>query len=53
MVEEKQPENVERFRYFGSIVTNDRRYTPEIKSRVVMAKPAVKEAFSPANLTEI
>jgi len=45
MVDEKQPENVEYFRYLGRMITNDTRYTPEIKSRIVMAKAAVKKRF--------
>jgi hypothetical protein len=53
MTEEKHPENVEYFRYLGSMMTNDTRYTPEIKCRIVMAKSGCQEAFSPANWTEI
>jgi len=33
-----QLENVECFIYLGSILTNDERYTCEIKSRIAMAK---------------
>jgi hypothetical protein len=36
----KQLENVESFNYFGSILTNDGRYTCEIKCRIAMAKAA-------------
>jgi hypothetical protein len=45
MIEEKQPENVEYFRYLCSMITNDIRYTPEIKSRIVKAKTVVKKSF--------
>jgi len=45
VTEEKQPENVEYFRYLVSMITNDTIYTPEIKSRIVMAKAAVKTPF--------
>ena len=33
-------ENVESFKYLGSILTNDRRCTCEIKCRIAMAKAA-------------
>jgi len=33
-------ENVESFKYFGSMITDDARYTREIKSRVAIAKAA-------------
>ena len=36
----KQLENVECFKYLGSMLTNDGRCTCEIKSRIVMAKAA-------------
>jgi len=42
-VKTKQLENVESFKYFkylGSMLTNDGRYTCEIKSRIAMAKAA-------------
>jgi hypothetical protein len=38
MVDQKQLENVESFKYLGSILTNDGRCTCEIKWRVAMAK---------------
>ena len=38
MIDQKQLENVEYFKYFGSVLTNDGRYMCEIKSRIVMAK---------------
>jgi hypothetical protein len=37
MVDQKQLENVESFKYLGSILTNDGRCTCEIKCRIVMA----------------
>ena len=39
-IDQKQLENVESFKYFGSIVTNDGRRTCEIKCRIAMAKAA-------------
>jgi hypothetical protein len=36
----KQLENVESFKYLGSILTNDGRCTCEIKCRIAMAKAA-------------
>ena len=40
MIHQKQLENVEFFKYLGSILTNDGRCTGEIKSRIAMAKAA-------------
>ena len=40
MTDENQLENVEYFKYLGSILTNDGRCTCEIKSRIAMAKAA-------------
>jgi len=40
MIDQKQLENVESFKYLSSILTNDGRCTCEIKSRIVMAKAA-------------
>jgi len=40
MIDQKQLENMESFKYFGSILTNDGRCTCEIKSRIAMAKAA-------------
>jgi hypothetical protein len=37
-IEQKQIENVELFKYLGSLLTNDGRYTCKIKSRIAMAK---------------
>ena len=39
-LDKKQLENVESFKYLGSILTNDGRYTCEIKCRIAMAKAA-------------
>ena len=39
MIDQKQ-ENVESFKYLGSILTNDGKCTCEIKSRIAMAKAA-------------
>jgi len=40
---QNQLENVESFKYFGSILTNNGRCTCEIKCRIVMAKTAFKK----------
>jgi hypothetical protein len=40
MIDQKQLENVESFKYMGSILTNYGRYTCEIKCRIAMAKAA-------------
>jgi len=40
MIDQKQLENVECFKYLGSLLTNDGRCTREIKSRIAMAKAA-------------
>jgi len=40
IIDQKQLENVESFKYLGSILTNDRRCTCEIKCRIAMAKAA-------------
>jgi hypothetical protein len=40
MIDQKQLENVESFKYLGSILTNDVRYTCEIKCRIAMATAA-------------
>ena len=40
MIDQKQLENVECFKYLGILLTNDGRCTREIKSRIAMAKAA-------------
>ena len=40
MIDQKQLENVEGFRYLGSMLINDGRGMCEIKSRIAMAKAA-------------
>jgi len=40
MIDQKQLENVESFKYLGSILTNDARCTCEIKCRIAMSKAA-------------
>jgi len=40
IIDQKQLENVESFKYLGSILTNDGRRTCEIKCRIVMVKAA-------------
>jgi len=53
MIDQKQMENVECFKYLGSMLTNDGRCTCEIKSRIAMAKAAFskKKTLLPANWT--
>jgi hypothetical protein len=43
MIDQKQLENVDYFNYLGNMVGNDARCTPEIKSRVTMAKAAFRK----------
>jgi hypothetical protein len=40
MIDQKQLQNVESFKYLGSMLTNDERCICEIKSRIAMAKAA-------------
>jgi hypothetical protein len=40
MIHQKQLQNVESFKYFGSVSTNDGRCTCETKPRVAIAKAA-------------
>ena len=40
MIDQKQLENVQSFKYLGSMLTNDGRCRCEIKSRIAMAKAA-------------
>jgi hypothetical protein len=40
MIDQKELENLESFKYLGSISTNDGRCTCEIKCRIAMAKAA-------------
>ena len=43
MIDQKQLENVECFKYLGSMLTNDGRCTREIKSMITMAKAAFSQ----------
>jgi hypothetical protein len=43
MVDQKQLENLESFKYLSSMLTNDERCTCEIKSRIGMAKAVFKK----------
>ena len=43
MIDQKQLENVECFKYLGSMLTSDGRCTCEIKSRIAMAKAAISK----------
>ena len=47
MIDQKQLENVEWFKYLGSMLTKDGKCTCEIKSRIAMAK----SAFNKKNLS--
>jgi hypothetical protein len=40
MIDQRQLEHVECFKYLGSMLTNDGRCTCEIKSRIAIAKAA-------------
>jgi hypothetical protein len=40
MIDQKQLENVESFKYLGNILINDGKYTCENKLRIAMAKAA-------------
>jgi hypothetical protein len=40
MIDQKQLDNVESFKYLGRMLTNDGRCACEIKSRIAMAKAA-------------
>jgi len=40
MIDQKQMENMECFKYLGSTLTNGGKCTFEIKSRIAMAKAA-------------
>jgi hypothetical protein len=43
MIDQKQLENVESFKYLGSMLTNDGSCKCEIKCRIAMAKAAFKK----------
>jgi hypothetical protein len=43
MIDQTQLENLETFKYLGRILTNDGRLACGIKSRIVMAKAALKK----------
>jgi hypothetical protein len=57
MIDQKQAENVEYLKYFGSMIKNHARSTREIKSRIATAKLHSRRSrgrrrislFSPAN----
>ena len=53
MIGQKQLENVECFKYLGSVLTNDGRCTCEIKSGIAMVKAAFikKKTHLPAHWT--
>ena len=51
MIDQQQLENVESFKYLGSILTNDGRCTCEIKCRIAMAKAAFNKKRALFNST--
>jgi len=55
MIDEKQLENAKCFKYLGSMITDDGRFTCEIESRISTAKAAFnkKKNSVPANWTQI
>ena len=42
VIDQKQPENVDCYKHFGSMVTNDAKCTREIKPSISVAKAAFK-----------
>jgi hypothetical protein len=46
IIEQKQPENVECLRYLDRIITDDKRCTTEIKSRIVMTNQLSRRLFT-------
>jgi hypothetical protein len=47
MIDQKQLENVEYFKYLGSILTYDGRCTCEIKCRIAIANAAFNKKRAP------
>jgi hypothetical protein len=47
MIGQKQLENIESFKYLGSMLTIDERCTRETKSRTAVAKPAFNKKRAP------
>jgi hypothetical protein len=46
MIEQKQLQNMEHFKYFGSMIANDARCTGEIKSRISTENSSIQEEDS-------
>jgi hypothetical protein len=46
MIDQKHLENVESFKYLGSVLTNDGVYTCEIKSRIALTKVAFNNKWA-------
>jgi len=46
MVDQKQLENVQYFKHWGNLITNDSRCTREIKSTIAMAKATFNKKVS-------
>jgi hypothetical protein len=51
MIHQKQLENLQSFKYLGSMLTNDGRRTCEIKFRIAMAKAAFNKNRAPFTST--
>ena len=52
IIDQKKPDNVEYFNYFGSVIPNDARCTREIKSRISIQKQhSTRRLFSPEDWT--
>ena len=49
MIDQNKLENMESFKYLGSILTNDGRCTCEIKCRIAMAKAAFNKKRTSSN----
>jgi hypothetical protein len=52
-IDQKKPKNVEYFRYFGSMISNDARCTSETESRIAIEFNKKKENFSSENWTKV
>jgi hypothetical protein len=51
-VDQKQPKNVEYFRYFVSMITNDVKCTYDVKMKIATVKQQLRRRlFLPANST--
>jgi hypothetical protein len=53
MIDQKQPENVECYNHLGSMITNNSRFTREIKSRTAVAKAAFNKKILVTSKSEL